>query len=263
MAKAGREFERLMEIMAALRKGCPWDRKQTPATLKSYILEEAYEVLEAVDEKDPAKIKEELGDLLFQIIFEAHIFSERGEFEMKDVLTGIAEKMIRRHPHVFGEMRLKTPEEVIDKWQEHKKKEGKLARSVLEGIPASLPALLRAQKVQKRAARVGFDWERVEDVAEKLDEEIKEFKKAVKKKKANRDEVEEEFGDILFSLVNVARFAGVNPEDALRKTTAKFITRFKHIEKRAKEKGFKLEEMSLKDMDALWDEAKKKKSRRF
>jgi len=247
--------------MAALRERCPWDRKQTPRTLKAYILEEAYEVLEALDEKDPDKVKEELGDLLFQIVFQAHIAREKGQFEMADVLKSISEKMVRRHPHVFGELKLETPEEVIDRWQEHKKKEGKLKESILEGIPLNLPALLRARKVQKRAARVGFDWEHVEDVVRKLEEELKEFKKAVKRKRANKDEVEEEFGDILFSLVNIARFAGVNPEEALRKTTAKFIARFRHIEKKAREQGRKLEAMSLAEMDALWDEAKKKASR--
>jgi len=258
MAKTGKEFEKLTAIMAALRERCPWDREQTPRTLKAYIIEEAYEVLEAIDEKDPVKVKEELGDLLFQIVFQAHIAGEKGQFEMADVLKSISEKMVRRHPHVFGKLKLDTPEEVVDKWQEHKKKEGKLKESVLEGIPLNLPALLRAQKVQKRAARVGFDWERVEDVVRKLEEEIKEFKKAVKRERVNKDEIEDEFGDVLFSLVNIARFAGVDPEEALRKTTARFITRFRHIEKKAKEKGRKLEEMTLKEMDELWEEAKRK-----
>ncbi|MDA8168267.1 MAG: nucleoside triphosphate pyrophosphohydrolase, partial [Nitrospiraceae bacterium] len=226
---AGEEFEKLLKIMDALREGCPWDRKQTPESLKPYIIEEAYEVLEAVEEKDPAKIKEELGDLLFQIIFQARIAQEKREFDIAGVLRAISEKMVSRHPHVFGEAEAKTAEDVIEKWQEHKRREGKLRESVLEGIPVDLPALLRAQKVQKRASRAGFDWQRAEDVLEKLEEEVGEFRDAVKSE--NRDEMEEELGDILFSIVNTARLMGLNPEEALRKTTSKFAGRFRYIEK--------------------------------
>ncbi len=258
MRNAGQEFEKLIEIMKALRAGCPWDRKQTPESLKSYIIEEAYEVLESIDLGQPDAVKEELGDLLFQIVFQAEVASEKDEFDITDVLKKISEKMVSRHPHVFGETRLETPEEVMDKWQEHKRREGKLKESVFEGIPASLPALLRAQKVQKRAARVGFDWQRVEDVARKLDEEIGEFKEALEKKSANLDEMEEEMGDILFSLVNISRFLAINPEEALRKTTAKFINRFRYMEKTAASRGLKLKDMPLAEMDELWDEAKEK-----
>ncbi len=259
--KAGRELEKLLEITRALRERCPWDRKQTMQTLKPYMIEEAYEALEAIDEGDPDKIKEELGDVLFQVVLQAHIAGEKKLFDIADVLEGISGKMISRHPHVFEEgTQVKTEEDVIEKWQEHKRREGKLKTSVLEGIPASLPALLRAEKVQKRAGREGFDWDKTEDVLEKLDEETRELKEAAKKE--NLNEMEEEIGDILFSVVNVARFLGVRPEEALRKTTAKFINRFEHIEKTAKERGTALRQMTLAEMDALWDEAKKKEKKR-
>ena len=254
--KNGRKFEKLLEITKELRQRCPWDRKQTMQTLKPYMIEETYEALEAIDEGDPGKIKEELGDVLFQVVFQAHIAGEKNLFDIGDVLEGISMKMVSRHPHVFGDMELKTAEDVIEKWQEHKRREGKLKTSILEGIPASLPALLRAEKVQKRAGREGFDWDKTEDVLEKLDEETRELKEAVKNE--NLDGMEEEVGDILFSVVNIARFLGVHPEEALRKTTAKFIGRFEYMEKKAKEKGVELRQMTLAEMDALWDEAKHK-----
>ncbi len=258
--KPGRKFEKLLEITKALRERCPWDRKQTMQTLKPYIIEEAYEAIEAIDEEDPEKMKEELGDVLFQIVLQAHIAGENRLFDIADVLEGISGKMVSRHPHVFGaDAEVKTAEDVIEKWQEHKRREGKLKTSVLEGIPASLPALLRAEKVQKRAGREGFDWQKTEDVLEKLDEETRELREAAKKE--NLDEMEEEIGDILFSVVNVARFLGVHPEEALRKTTAKFITRFGYIEKKAKERGLALRQMTLPEMDALWDEAKAKEKK--
>ncbi len=254
---AGREFEKLIEITKALRERCPWDRKQTMQSLKPYIIEEAYEALEAIDEGDPEKIREELGDVLFQVVLQACIAREMGLFDMEDVIKAISGKMVSRHPHVFeARTDVKTAEDVLEKWQEHKKREGKLKTSILEGIPASLPALFRAEKVQKRAGREGFDWQKAEDVLEKLDEETSELKEAVKKE--NLDEMEEEIGDILFSIVNVARFLGVRPEEALRKTTAKFIDRFGYIEKKAKERKVELRQMTLAEMDALWDEAKKK-----
>lgn len=253
---SGQEFEKLLQITKALRQRCPWDREQTAKSLKPYIIEEAYETLEAIDEEDPEKIKEELGDLLFQIVFQAQIAGEKGLFDIADILGAISKKMVGRHPHVFGgDSTVRTPGDVLARWQEHKRREGKLKESVLEGIPASLPALLRAQKVQKRASRVGFDWQKTGDVLQKLDEEIEELKEAAEAN--DKDRVEEELGDILFSVVNVARFLGVQAEEALGKTIAKFIRRFGYIEKKAAEQGVELSKMGLAQMDALWEEAKR------
>jgi len=248
-------FDELVEIMRRLRGACPWDRKQTRDSLKPFLIEESYEVLEAIEEGDPEKIKEELGDLLFQILFHAEIARERGEFDIRGVIEGISEKMRARHPHVFGgAAEIETAEEVVEQWEERKKEEGKLRKSLLEGIPSAMPSLLRAHRLQARAARAGFDWERVEDVLDKLDEELKEFRAALSKKE--QAAIEDELGDIFFVLVNVSRFVGVNPEDALRRTISKFIHRFRHIEMKAEEAGRSLSEMTLAEMDALWDEAK-------
>lgn len=252
-------MERLLEIVAALRKRCPWDRQQTRETLKPYIIEEAYELVEAIEEKDPEKIKEELGDLLFQIVLQARVASERGEFDMEGVMGSIARKMVHRHPHVFGKTRVKGAGEVIARWQELKRKEGKFKGGLLSGIPACLPALMRAEKVQKRAARAGFDWKDARGTIEKLDEEIGEFKKAVRGKK--KRDIEEELGDILFSLVNVSRFYKARPEEALRKTTSRFMKRFAYMEKKAGGQGLCLQEMTLPQLDELWEEAKKKMMR--
>ncbi len=253
------EFEKLVGIMAALRgeKGCPWDKEQTRESLKPFLVEETYEVLEAIDEGNSEKIKEELGDLLFQIIFHCHIAKERNEFDVNDVVRKISEKMIGRHPHVFGEATFETSEEVLRQWEERKREEGKSRESILEGIPRELPSLLRAQRIQARASRVGFDWKQVEDVAGKLEEELKEFREALESK--DRQEIEDELGDVFFALVNLSRFVGVNPEDALRKTISKFISRFRYIEMKSAESGRSLSAMSLEEMDALWDEAKGKK----
>lgn len=249
----------LVRIMATLRsgQGCPWDREQTRESLKPFIVEEAYEVLEAIDDRNPEALREELGDLLFQIIFQCQIASERGEFTLSDVIGKIAGKMISRHPHVFGDAEVKNSDEVLLKWDEHKKREGKQRDSILEGVPGALPALLQAQKLQARASKVGFDWERQDDLLGKLDEEIDEFKTAFKG--GNIEETEDELGDMLFMLVNIARFIGLNPEEALRKTISKFISRFRYIEMAAKQQGRSLSEMSLAEMDALWDEAKSRK----
>jgi len=252
------DLSELVKIMIALRAehGCPWDKQQTRESLKPFIIEEAYEVLEAIDQKDAGAVKEELGDLLFQIVFQSRIAEENGEFGISDVIETIARKMISRHPHVFGDSSCRTAEEVVVNWEEHKKREGKQRSSILEGIPQELPALLRAHRLQSRASRVGFDWERAEDVLEKLDEEVREFKEAVKQKK--KGEIEDELGDILFMIVNISRFIGVNPEDALRKTISKFISRFRYIEMAAAEAERKLSDMTLAEMDALWDEAKRR-----
>jgi tetrapyrrole methylase family protein / MazG family protein len=250
------DFRGLLNIMEKLRgeKGCPWDKEQTRESLKPYIVEEAYELLEAIEENDPEKIKEELGDLLFQIVFQSQIAKENKEFDMSDIIDKIAKKMISRHPHVFGNTTCSTSDEVVAQWEVQKKREGKLRESILEGVPDTLPSLLRAHRLQKRAAGVGFDWERVDDVLKKLDEELKEFKEALGTK--NKDMIEDELGDIFFMLVNISRFIGVNPEDAHRKTISKFIHRFRHIEMTAAEQGRKLSDMTLDEMDKLWDEAK-------
>ncbi len=249
-------FKRLLEIMEALRTKCPWDREQTRESIKPFLIEETYEVIEAIDEGEPEKIKEELGDLLFQIIFQCQIAKERDEFTIDDVMEHIASKMVSRHPHVFGEARYKTAEEVLNQWEERKKEEGKQRESILEGIPKALPALIKAHRVQSRAARVGFDWKDIKEVLEKLNEELREFREALER--GSQAEIEDELGDIFFSLVNISRFVGVNPEDALRKTISKFISRFRHIEIKAKEMGRSLSEMTLEEMDKLWDEAKER-----
>lgn len=252
------DLNELIAIMSALRgeNGCPWDKEQTRESLKPFIVEEAYEVLEAIDEKKTEAIKEELGDLLFQIVFQCQIAKEREEFDMAAVIDKIGKKMVARHPHVFGDADYKTSEEVLVHWEEQKKREGKQRESVLDGIPKELPSLLRAHRLQDRASRVGFDWEKVEDVLPKLDEELAEFREALKRQRT--DEIEDELGDIFFVLVNISRFVGINPEDALRKTISKFISRFRYIEMAAADRGKTLSDMTLAEMDALWDEAKKK-----
>lgn len=253
-------MDEFVEIMARLRKGCPWDIKQTHESLRPYLVEEAYELLEALDTGDDSAIREELGDLLLQIVFHARLAEERGAFDMSDVIEGISKKMISRHPHVFADAHYETAEEVVGQWEQRKKEEGKMRDSLLDGVPQTMPALLRAARLQSRAARVGFDWDEIEDVIKKLEEEIGEFRATLKERKP--EEVEDELGDVFFSLVNVARFVGVNPEDALRKTISKFIKRFRHIEMRASEQGRELGGMSLEEMEELWREAKGKEAGR-
>jgi len=246
--------------MARLRgpAGCPWDREQTPESLKPFLVEECYEVIEALDEGSPDKVKEELGDLLFQIIFHARIAEEQGTFTIQDVISAIVDKMTRRHPHVFGEEKVSTSGEVLANWEEIKKKEKahQERTSILDGVPQGMPALLRAHGIQKRAARVGFDWNELDEALPKLDEEIAEFKESLKTKDATA--IEDELGDIFFMLVNISRFLEINPEDALRKTISKFIHRFRYIEENAAEAGRSLKEMTLDEMEKLWQEAKKK-----
>src|SRR3990172_6465355 len=237
-----KNFDRLVEIMARLRgeQGCPWDRKQTKDSLKPYLIEEAYEVLEALEEKDPLKLKEELGALLYQILFHAQISKEEGEFDIEDILTAGSEKMVRRHPHVFGDKKAEDADEVLRQWEAIKKIEkGEERKSILEGVPPHLPALLRAHQLQARAARVGFDWEHADQVFSKVIEEMKEFEEAFRAK--DRRGMEDELGDLLFALVNIGRFIEVNPEDALRKSISRFISRFRHI---------------VEEMEMLWQEAK-------
>ncbi|MBI3354392.1 MAG: nucleoside triphosphate pyrophosphohydrolase [Nitrospirae bacterium] len=253
-----KRFNNLLKIMSRLRgkKGCPWDKEQTTESLKPFIIEEAYEVIEAIDEKSPEKLKEELGDLLLQVVFHAQLAKEKKEFDMEDILTTLEEKLIRRHPHVFGDVSYEDAKEVLVQWERIKKEEKANSKreSMLDSVPKELPALLRAHRLQDKASRVGFDWKHIDDVFAKVEEEIKEFKGAVKEKKA--DEIEDELGDIFFALVNVARFLEINPEDALRKTISKFISQFRYIEEKAKEAGRELSDMTLEEMDKFWEEAK-------
>jgi tetrapyrrole methylase family protein/MazG family protein len=252
------KFERLVDIVAKLRGpgGCPWDREQTRETLKPYLVEEFYELIDALDDGDQEGVKEELGDLLFQIVLQSELAREEGTFDIQDVIDGISEKMVNRHPHVFGEHQLDTAADVVEWWDEHKRKEGKIPASVMDGVPKSLPALVRARELQMKATGVGFDWEKIEDVFDKLEEEVREFREALSGKK--HDEIEEELGDILFVLVRISNFIHVNAEDALRKTIRKFIQRFKHIEAGASRMGRDLSDMSLDEMEVLWNEAKEK-----
>lgn len=257
---AGKEFERLVSIMERLRGegGCPWDRKQTLESLLSYLLEETYEVVDAVKKGDYSALREELGDLLLQVVFQAQIAKEKGLFDIRDVIKGINEKLIRRHPHVFGEEEFKDSDEVLLNW-ERMKKEEKSKESVLDGIPLYIPALLRAYELQERARRVGFDWERTEEVMEKIEEEWGEFKEAYVE--GDRKRMEEEIGDLLFALVNLARFIGVNPELALHSVNEKFRRRFLYIEEKAREKNKPLSSFSLAEMEGWWEEAKKREVR--
>ena len=258
MKDLGAAFKRLTEIMDSLMSedGCPWDKVQTRESLKPFLLEETYETLEALDSNNAHNIKDELGDLLFQIIFHSKISSVKKEFDIADVVENIAEKMVRRHPHVFDKGNLTTPDQVVVQWDEIKKKEkGQDKRkSVLDGIPKSSPALKRSQQLQKKAAKNGFDWERIEDVFEKLDEEMGEFKSAVLSGDASS--MEDEFGDLLFVMVNIAKRLKIDSEEALRSSNNKFIRRFQYVEKKISESGEKLNEASLERMDHFWDEAK-------
>ncbi len=251
MAKEGELLERLLEVMRLLRERCPWDRRQSPQSLRPYLLEEAYEALEALDAQEPQRLKEELGDLLLQIVFQCQLAQEQGHFGMAEVLEGIVQKMLRRHPHVFGTEELRSAQEVYTRWMEHKRREGKLRRSLMEGIPKALPALLRALKVQRRASRVGLDWEAPQEVRGKLLEELRELDQA-----KGPEEVQEELGDVLFSLVNLCRFLQVEPEGALQKATEKFIRRFQWMEAQAERQGRRLQELSPQELDALWSQAK-------
>jgi len=252
-----KRFASLVELVAFLRseKGCPWDREQTLDTVRSYLVEETYEVVEAIEERDFQKLKEELGDLLFELVFVAQLAKERGKFEISDVISGIVEKMIKRHPHVFGGRRAESPSEVVRNWNELKKKERNPA-SLLDGVPNGAPSLLRAYQLTERAARVGFDWRELDEILDKLFEELSELKRAREKGKAK--EVEDEVGDLLFVVANIARFLGINPEIALARANRRFEGRFRYLEQKLKEKGIMLEEASLEEMEKLWQESKGK-----
>jgi MazG family protein len=253
-------FADLLQIMDRLRgpDGCPWDREQTYATLRNYLLEECYEVVEALDAGDRDGLREELGDLLFQIVFLSRLAKEEGAFTAEDVAAGITEKMIRRHPHVFGEDRADTSEEVLRNWEEIKGKEKggtAAAPSVLAGIPRSLPALLKAQRLGTKAARVGFDWHRDADVLDKIDEEVTELRRAAEARRP--EEVREEFGDLLFSLVMLGRRLEVDAEEALEGANRKFQARFHEVERRLAVAGVPIQEAGLETLDRLWDEVKR------
>lgn len=247
----------LVKVMKRLRgkNGCPWDREQTQESLKPYLLEEAYELFDAIEKRDDRAMQEELGDLLLQVIFHAQIAQEEGRFTIDDVAGTIVEKLKRRHPHVFGRVKVKGSDHVLENWEQIKKDEGK--RSVLGGVPRQLPALLKARRVQEKAKRVGFDWESVTGAFDKVIEETKELKKVVAENQNNRTKVEEEFGDLLFSLVNVSRFLGIDAEESLRKTIIKVTRRFQYIEDAIEKRGRKqIKDYSLQELDALWEEAK-------
>lgn len=256
-----KDFKDLLGIMEILRgeNGCPWDREQTHESLKKYLIEECYEVLEGIDEKSEDMIVEELGDVLLQIVFHAEIGKEDGYFDINDVIKGICDKMIFRHPHVFGKEHLNTSEEVLNSWDNIKKKEKgyESYTEELEHVAKNLPSLIRSEKIQKKASKIGFDWDNVEDVMDKVLEEIQEVKDVYKGN--NKAKIIEEVGDLLFSVVNVARFLDIEPESALNCTIEKFIKRFSYMEKASKEKGLKLDQMPLKQMDKLWNEAKNNK----
>ena len=248
----------LIALMAKLRseQGCPWDRKQTKDSLKPFVIEEAYEVVEAVDQGNPDNIKEELGDLLFQIVFYAQLLREEGQGDLSDIMTLIWTKMVRRHPHVFGDVSVKNAEEVLVNWEKIKQTEKTNERkSVLDGVPKELPSLLRAHRIQSKAARVGFEWENFHQVLEKLDEEFSELRQAYKH--GNIDEIEDEFGDLLFVLVSISRFLKVNPDNALRKAISKFTRRFMFIEDQMREQQKEWKEMTGEELDRLWNEAKR------
>lgn len=251
-------FDDLVNIVSKLRspEGCPWDKEQTRETLKTYLVEEFYELIDAIESNDAENIKEELGDLLFQIVIQSQLSKEENKFDMNDIVDSIARKMIDRHPHVFGDRNFETSKDVVKWWSESKRKEGKKQDSAMDGVPRSLPALIRASDLQMKATKVGFDWEKIEDVFDKLEEEIKELKEALVRKRHSA--IEDELGDILFVLVRISNFVNVNPEDALGKSIKKFIQRFKYMEREASRHGKNLSEMTLQEMDVFWNEAKKR-----
>ncbi len=254
-------FDRAMGIMRRLRGpgGCPWDAEQSHDSLKRYLIEECYEVVEAIDRKDDSLLKEELGDLLLQPLFHAAIAEERGAFTIDDVLATLADKLVRRHPHVFGDQEIRTSDEQVANWEKIKKEEkGEERTSALSGIPPHLPALMKAQKITEKAARVGFDWEQTDQVFAKVLEELHELEETMVER--NEERMEAELGDLLFAIVNLGRFLAVNPEEALRKTIDRFTRRFGHIEETLHARGVNLKDASLEEMETLWQEAKRLES---
>ena len=245
-------FDRLLTIMDELREQCPWDKKQTMQTLRHLTIEETYELGDAILDNDLQEIKGELGDLLLHIVFYARIGSETNDFDIADVTNAICEKLINRHPHIYGDVKVKDEEEVKQNWENLKLREGKT--SVLQGVPKSLPALVKANRIQDKVAGVGFDWEEPNQVWEKVEEELEEFKTEVAN--GNQEAIESEFGDVLFSMINYARFLKINPENALEKTNKKFSKRFQYLEEKAKSLNKPLKDMTLAEMDVFWEEAK-------
>ena len=265
-----KRFEDLVSLMARLRApdGCPWDRAQTPQSLRTYLLEETYEALDAIERNDPRALKDELGDLLLQVLFHAQMAAEQGRFSIDDVLTELHDKLVRRHPHVFGTAKADSPEQVVVNWEALKAAERNAhadgpalrakpaEKSALAGVPSTLPAQLEAYQLTRKAAQVGFDWERLEDVLAKLNEEVAELREGVAAN--DKDRLEDEVGDLLFVAVNVARFLGLDPDLALRRTNRKFVARFREIEQELARQGKRLEDASLAEMDALWERSKQK-----
>lgn len=252
-----RSFEDLVALMTTLRgpNGCPWDRKQSLETLKPFIIEESYEVVDAIDRDDRKALAEELGDFLLQAVFVAEIAREEGSFDVYDAITLLHDKLVRRHPHVFGDVEAKDAEQVLVNWEKLKNEERKAEnKSVLAGVPQSLPALLKASRLTEKAARVGFDWRRTEDVFEKLDEEMAEVRAAVAS--GDAASLHDEIGDLLFTIANIARKLEINPEEALQSTNRRFMRRFEIMEQTVRESGRNLDQLTLEQMDALWDDAK-------
>ncbi|MCS7053618.1 MAG: nucleoside triphosphate pyrophosphohydrolase [Ignavibacterium sp.] len=254
------KFNEFVELVKKLRKECPWDREQTNDSIKSATIEEAYEVVEAIEHKNFDELKKELGDLLLHVVFHTVIAEEKNHFNIDNVIETISEKLIRRHPHVFGDVVVNGQEDVKKNWEKIKLNEGR--KSILDGVPSSLPALQKAHRLQEKAAKVGFDWEKKEDVWKKVIEEINEMHEIEEQKKKSDDpflqlKLEDEIGDVFFALVNYARFLNINPEEALRKTNEKFIKRFNYIERKLKESGKSIENSNLEEMDKYWNESKK------
>lgn len=245
-------FERLLNIMDDLRTQCPWDMKQTIESLRYLTIEEVYELSDAILDNDLDEVKKELGDIMLHLVFYSKIASETSNFDISDVLNGVCEKLIFRHPHIYGDVKVKDEAEVKANWEKLKLKEGK--ESVLQGVPKSLPAMVKSIRIQEKARGVGFDWDDSEQVWDKVQEELSEFKAEIDK--GDNQKTTEEFGDLIFSLINYARFVSVNPEDALEKTNKKFIKRFQFMEKQLKKKGQEMSELSLEEMDVYWNEAK-------
>jgi len=255
MNKRAEAFEKLVQVMDELREKCPWDRKQTIQSLRQMTIEESYELVDAITENDWKSIREELGDLLLHIVFYSKIASEQNHFAIENVLEGITQKLIDRHPHIYGDVEVKNDEDVKRNWEKLKLKEGK--QSILSGVPKTLPSLIKAMRLQEKAKQVGFEWENKEQVWEKVKEEEKELMQAIAEN--NQQMIEEEFGDLMFSLVNFARFLNLDAENALEITNKKFINRFTQMEEKAMASGKHLKEMSLQEMDSIWNQIKRNK----
>lgn len=255
MKKELEAFEQLLEIMDELRVNCPWDRKQTLESLRTLTIEETYELADAIIKNDLNELKKELGDLMLHIVFYAKIGSEKKAFDITDVLHGINEKLIRRHPHVFGDVKVNNPKEVEENWEEIKMQEKDRNNSVLSGVPDSLPALVKANRVQQKVRGVGFDWDERNQIWDKVKEELKELQHEIETE--NQEKIEAEFGDLFFTLINAARLYDIDPETALERTNKKFIKRFNYLEEQTIKKGRSLKEMNLDEMNEVWEAAKK------